>query len=63
VDCVTPRAGVNPLGFILEDTHWIDPLSVDLLMAAGRAITSLQVVILTAYRPPLLQGSQTLHFT
>ncbi len=64
VDCVIQRAGLNPLAFILEDTHWIDPLSLDLLMAIGRAITSLPVMILTAYRPPhLQQDSRTLHFS
>jgi adenylate cyclase len=63
VDCVIQRAGLNPLDFILEDTHWIDPLSLDLLMAIGRSITSLPVMILTAYRPPIMQDSRTLQFS
>ena len=51
VDCVVQRARQEPLMFILEDTHWLDPLSLDLLVAIGRAIAGLPVFLLLAYRP------------
>lgn len=37
---------------VLEDLHWIDPVSFDLLELAARAIIDLPVLILLTYRPP-----------
>lgn len=37
---------------VLEDVHWIDPVSFDLLELAARATEKLPVLILVAYRPP-----------
>jgi class 3 adenylate cyclase/Tfp pilus assembly protein PilF len=54
IDCVRKRARTMPLLFILEDFHWVDPLSHDLLEVVGRAITNLPVMIVLAYRPPQL---------
>ncbi|MGC1376486.1 MAG: tetratricopeptide repeat protein [Anaerolineales bacterium] len=53
VDCLRAGAGDRPLILALEDAHWIDPLSRDLLELIGRAIKELPVLILLAYRPPL----------
>ncbi|MGC1374593.1 MAG: tetratricopeptide repeat protein [Anaerolineales bacterium] len=53
VDCLRAGVGDRPLVLILEDAHWIDPLSRDLLELIGRAIKELPVLILLAYRPPL----------
>ncbi|MGC1377068.1 MAG: tetratricopeptide repeat protein [Anaerolineales bacterium] len=53
VDCVRAWVGERPLVIILEDLHWIDPLSRDLLERIGRAIKELPVLILLAYRPPV----------
>src|SRR5262249_34958681 len=36
---------------VLEDCHWIDPLSRDLLEVLGRATADLPVLIVVAYRP------------
>lgn len=41
----------GPLLLVLEDIHWIDPLSHDLLEAIGRVIPTLSVLIAVAYRP------------
>ncbi len=37
---------------VLEDLHWIDPVSFDLLELMARAIENLPVLILLTYRPP-----------
>ncbi len=51
VDCVRARAQTQPLVFVIEDCHWLDPLSHDLLEVIARGCTELPVLILIAYRP------------
>jgi adenylate cyclase len=55
VDCLRARAQAMPLLLVLEDCHWLDPLSHDLLEVVGRAIVNLPVLIVLAYRPPQVQ--------
>ena len=50
-DCLRARAAEEPLVLVLEDCHWIDPLSRDLLRVLARAGAELRVVIVLAYRP------------
>ncbi len=50
-DCLRARAAEEPLVLVLEDCHWIDPLSRDLLRVLARAAASLRVVFVLAYRP------------
>ena len=57
VDCAKARAQAAPLLFVLEDLHWLDALSRDLLEALARAIANLPVLILLAYRPAELERS------
>ncbi|MGB8643744.1 MAG: AAA family ATPase [Anaerolineae bacterium] len=45
-------SGAAPLLLVLEDAHWLDALSIDLLAAIGRAIYNLPVLLTLAYRPP-----------
>lgn len=52
VDCVRVCAREKPLLLVLEDCHWLDPLSHDLLESIGKAITDLSVYIIMTYRPP-----------
>jgi class 3 adenylate cyclase len=59
VDCLQARAREGPLLFVLDDCHWIDPLSYDLEEVIGRAVAHLPVFLLVAYRPPELQRLQT----
>jgi predicted ATPase len=47
---VPGRSG-EPVILVLEDCHWIDPLSRDLLEVLGRATARLPVLIVLAYRP------------
>jgi predicted ATPase/class 3 adenylate cyclase len=42
----------GPLVLVLEDCHWMDPLSADLLEVLARSIADLPVVLLLAYRTP-----------
>ncbi|HJR82237.1 MAG TPA: tetratricopeptide repeat protein [Anaerolineales bacterium] len=69
VDSLRKRARSMPLLLVLEDCHWLDPLSHDLLEVIGRAIVDLPVLIALAYRPPQLDRllgprvSQLFHFT
>lgn len=60
VDCIRARAATSPLILILEDLHWSDPLSRNLLEAIGRAIEFLPVLILLAHRPQAEHGTDTL---
>ena len=45
-----------PIVLVLEDCHWIDELSRDLLEALLRATTTSTVLVLVAYRPAAARG-------
>ncbi|MFN8482379.1 MAG: tetratricopeptide repeat protein [Anaerolineae bacterium] len=51
VECLRARASSQPLLIVLEDCHWLDPLSTDLIGAVGRAIADVPVLLLLVYRP------------
>lgn len=51
IDCLQSRSPQQPLLIVLEDCHWMDPLSVELLNDISRAIANLPILILMAYRP------------
>lgn len=44
-------AGAAPLCIVLEDLHWVDALSRDLLAALAESIHDLPVLMVLAYRP------------
>jgi class 3 adenylate cyclase/tetratricopeptide (TPR) repeat protein len=50
-DVLRARAAEEPLVLVLEDCHWIDPLSRDLLELLAREAASVRVLVLLAYRP------------
>ena len=50
VDCLAIRARETPVLLVLENLHWVDPLSMDLLEAIGPAIAGLPIVLFLAYR-------------
>jgi class 3 adenylate cyclase/tetratricopeptide (TPR) repeat protein len=63
VDCLTSTAREaagdgGGLLLVLEDLHWIDPASHDLLEEIARASATLPILIVLAYRPPELQRLQ-----
>jgi adenylate cyclase len=49
---IRQRASEEPLLLVLEDCHWIDALSHDLLEVVARGVSDRRVLILLAYRPP-----------
>lgn len=49
--CLRARAATEPLVIVLEDCHWIDELSRDLLQVLTRAASGLRLVFVLAYRP------------
>jgi predicted ATPase/class 3 adenylate cyclase len=61
VDCLRARAQTMPLLLVLEDCHWIDPLSHELLEVIGRAAADMPVLIALAYRPPQPPQHTALH--
>ncbi|MEO8392000.1 MAG: adenylate/guanylate cyclase domain-containing protein [Chloroflexota bacterium] len=68
-DCLKSAAREMPLLLVLEDLHWIDPLSHDLLEALARASVTLPISFVLAYRPseslglPALRVEAMPHFT
>ena len=58
VACLRTLAGRGPLLLVLEDCHWLDDLSHDLLEAIGRAVAGLPVLIVMTYRPPQAERLQ-----
>jgi predicted ATPase/class 3 adenylate cyclase len=54
VACLRARAAERPLLLVIEDAHWLDPLSHELLEQLGRVIVDLPVLIVAAMRPPEL---------
>lgn len=68
-DCLKSAAQEEPHLLVLEDVHWIDPSSQDLLENLARICISLPVCILLAYRsaesqPALMEHLESLpHFT
>lgn len=61
------QARFTPIVILLEDCHWIDPLSHDLLEIIGRSIIDRPVLIVVVYRPPAsapirLRITQLAHF-
>ena len=68
-DCLKSAASETPLLLVLEDLHWIDPLSHDLLDALARVSAILPISFVLAYRPaesmglPALRVEALPHFT
>lgn len=54
--CLRARAATEPVVIVLEDCHWIDELSRDLLQVLTRASADLRLVFVLAYRPAKAVG-------
>jgi class 3 adenylate cyclase/predicted ATPase len=57
VEYVRYHTTLAPMLLVVEDAHWIDPLSQDLLEAVGRNIQNLPALLLILYRPPEMDDS------
>ena len=57
VACLQARAARHPLVLVLEDCHWLDPLSRDLLVALARAGGPLHLLVVVASRPATSPGA------
>jgi tetratricopeptide (TPR) repeat protein len=53
-DCLRAAAKDEPLLIVIEDMHWIDALSHDLLEELARALNDSRMCFVLAYRPPQL---------
>jgi len=51
VECLRARSRRDPLVLVLEDCHWLDPLSRDLLDAVARSIAAQPTLLVLSYRP------------
>jgi hypothetical protein len=57
-DCLKAAAKDEPLLIVIEDLHWIDALSHDLLEGLAKALANYPVCFVLAYRPPQLERLQ-----
>lgn len=51
VEYIKFKAQENPLLLVLDDCHWIDDLSRDLVVEVGKSISALPVLMVLVYRP------------
>jgi predicted ATPase len=51
VTCVRSRAAIEPLLFVLEDAHWMDAASREVLASLTQAVARMRVAIIVAHRP------------
>lgn len=56
IECGRHRAARGPLLVVLEDGHWLDPLSRDLLEVLARGLPYARVMLVVATRPPDVGG-------
>ena len=57
-NCLRNAARTEPILIVVEDLHWIDALSHDLLEALAKALMDHPVCFVLAYRPPQLMRLQ-----
>ncbi|MBN1485366.1 MAG: tetratricopeptide repeat protein, partial [Chloroflexia bacterium] len=60
VDLLQARAARAPLLLVLEDAHWLDELSRELVRHVAQQIVDRPILFLTVYRPPEIQGQEPL---
>ena len=60
-DCLKAAARREAILIVVEDAHWIDELSYDLLADLARATLNFPICMLLAYRPPEQARLNALH--
>lgn len=58
-DCLKAQAKDEPTLIVIEDLHWIDALSHDLLEGLAKALANHAVCFVLAYRPPQMERLQS----
>ncbi len=58
-DCLKATAKDEPLLIVIEDLHWMDALSHDLLEQLAKALANYPVCFVLAYRPPQIARLET----
>jgi predicted ATPase len=58
---LTTLARRNPLVLVLEDLHWADPDSLDLLRTAARHLGTMPLLLICTYRNEVLARDHPLH--
>ncbi len=59
-NCLGAATRSEPILIVMEDLHWVDALSHDLLEALAKALADRPVCFVLAYRPPQLMRLQAL---
>lgn len=59
VELLSALAGVTPLVLFLDDLHWADASSTNLLFSLSRRIEELPILLLGAYRPVDIEATTT----
>ncbi len=62
VECLRARAQETAVFMVLEDCHWLDPLSLELLEAITRAIADRPILMILAVRSPQINRMQSAAF-
>ncbi|WP_420642748.1 tetratricopeptide repeat protein [Candidatus Leptofilum sp.] len=62
VECLRARAKETAVFLVLEDCHWLDPLSLELLEAIARATADRPILIVLAVRAPVMGRIQSAPF-
>lgn len=57
-NCLSAATRSEPILIVMEDLHWVDALSHDLLEALAKALADCPICFLLAYRPPQLMRLQ-----
>ncbi|MDQ2787169.1 MAG: AAA family ATPase [Chloroflexota bacterium] len=59
-DWCAALATSRPMAILLEDVHWSDPTSLDLLRFLARTVADIPLLLLATYRPDEIMGSHPL---
>lgn len=59
-ELLAQQAAEGPLLLVVEDAHWLDELSRELVRYVAQAIANLPVLLLTIYRPPEIELQEPL---
>lgn len=57
-NCLSAATRSEPILIVVEDLHWVDALSHDLLEALAKALADCPICFVLAYRPPQLMRLQ-----